>query len=140
MPVQESIIPTPSGKMSKTGPISLQVLRDNTRELGESNAQVVDALEAALNINDDALIPQAAKRLADRLDSTILTRDDPADMETEVEDARYNVYTTLLAAVQLVPAGHEAHRRLALVLHDLAGLDGHPVSLLLRIYPEGLSC
>ncbi|KAL0470373.1 hypothetical protein QR685DRAFT_523475 [Neurospora intermedia] len=126
MPVQESIIPTPSGKMSKTGPISLQVLRDNTRELGESNAQVVDALEAALNINDDALIPQAAKRLADRLDSTILTRDDPADMETEVEDARYNVYTTLLAAVQLVPAGHEAHRRLALVLHDLAGLDGHP--------------
>ncbi|KAK3344875.1 hypothetical protein B0H65DRAFT_464783 [Neurospora tetraspora] len=112
--------------MSKTGSISLQVLRDSPVEAGETNAQIVDALEAALNVNDDALIPQAAKRLAEQLDSTILTRDDPADKESEVENARYNVYTTLLAAVQQVPADHEAHRRFALVLRDLAGLDGHP--------------
>ncbi|CCC10873.1 unnamed protein product [Sordaria macrospora k-hell] len=112
--------------MSKTGSISLQVLRDNPVEEGETNAQVVDALEAALNVNDDALIPQAAKRLAEQLDSITLARDGAADKESEVENARYNVYTTLLAAVQQVPADHEAHRRFALVLHDLAGLDGHP--------------
>ncbi|KAK3947196.1 hypothetical protein QBC32DRAFT_355067 [Pseudoneurospora amorphoporcata] len=112
--------------MSKTGFISLQVLRDNPVEEGEANAQIVDALETALNLNDDALIAQAAIRLAKQLDSITLTRDDAADKKSEVENARYNVYTTLLAAVQQVPADHEAHRRFALILHDLAGLDGHP--------------
>lgn len=119
--------------MSKTGSISLQVLRDNPVEEGEANAQIVDALEAALNVDDDTLVPQTAKRLAEQLDHIKFTNDDAANKEAEVENARYYVYTTLLAAVQQVPADHEAHRRFALVLRDLAGLDAHPVSLLLRV-------
>ncbi|KAK1778110.1 hypothetical protein QBC45DRAFT_414846 [Copromyces sp. CBS 386.78] len=124
--ISKATIPTTTEKMSKTGFISLQVLRDNPVEEGEANAQIVDALETALNLNDDAPIAQAAMRLAKQLDSITLTLDDAADKKSEVENARYNVYTTLLAAVQQVPADHEAHRRFALILHDLAGLDGHP--------------
>lgn len=126
--------------MSKAGYISLQALRGNAGDAGETHAPIVDALETALNVNDDALIPEAAKRLAEQLDGIIPTRENPAEKESEVESARYNVYTTLLQAVQQVPAGHEAHRRFALVLRDLASLDGHPVSFLLQVHLGESSC
>lgn len=140
LPSSRFRISTTTEKMSKAGYISLQALRGNAGDAGETHAPIVDALETALNVNDDALIPEAAKRLAEQLDGIIPTRENPAEKESEVESARYNVYTTLLQAVQQVPAGHEAHRRFALVLRDLASLDGHPVSLLLQVHLGESSC